>query len=385
MVCTYAKASASRIDRKKDRCKVSQSSHINRFQLSCYRLGIAIGQAKQLHDDGMPPVDPTLGVADKNTPDDVPAFGSATVIIRGRLIPFADELERSTDWRELATKLVDQTLETWHWCSELSYDELYRLDSRPVETKLEELIHLLSSTIVDCSDALSETWFRLGTLIPAGNATEKYVVNQHMVVKDAELESTEYPEVPETHHPHFSLTGTGEYEWRPHHHDRIEKLCGQVGVPQCQLFPDIGITDEPDVSNNLSPEFHWAFTRIAAGIAWLCQDCGNADRRNTECGIVSNIKSQGSNCKNASRDSIESNPAHLDLQLDEERRVVTRMGKDSDPTGPRSGSDRVCRGGSWGDGPRGCRSALRSRGSPAGRVFYLGFRVSSSVPAEPVK
>jgi len=57
----------------------------------------------------------------------------------------------------------------------------------------------------------------------------------------------------------------------------------------------------------------------------------------------------------------------------------------SDPTGPRSGSYRVFRGGSWVVIPRYCRSALRGWNAPSFRDFVLGFRVSSSVPAEPVK
>jgi formylglycine-generating enzyme required for sulfatase activity len=57
----------------------------------------------------------------------------------------------------------------------------------------------------------------------------------------------------------------------------------------------------------------------------------------------------------------------------------------SDPTGPRSGSGRVIRGGSWSGIPRHCRSAIRHRITPIGRSSNIGFRVSSSVPAEPVK
>jgi formylglycine-generating enzyme required for sulfatase activity len=43
------------------------------------------------------------------------------------------------------------------------------------------------------------------------------------------------------------------------------------------------------------------------------------------------------------------------------------------------GSYRVIRGGGWGDGARGCRSATRSSGRPGDRYFDVGFRLSRSV------
>ena len=46
----------------------------------------------------------------------------------------------------------------------------------------------------------------------------------------------------------------------------------------------------------------------------------------------------------------------------------------SDPTGPSSGSDRVVRGGGWGDDAERCRSANRSYGTRDFRYSYLGFR-----------
>ena len=52
----------------------------------------------------------------------------------------------------------------------------------------------------------------------------------------------------------------------------------------------------------------------------------------------------------------------------------------TDPQGPPSGSNRVLRGGRWGGGPQGCRSADRSGASPGCRVSGLGFRVLA-VPA----
>ena len=46
-----------------------------------------------------------------------------------------------------------------------------------------------------------------------------------------------------------------------------------------------------------------------------------------------------------------------------------------DPQGPSAGSFRVLRGGSFLDEPRFCRAAYRSRGGPAGRDYFVGFRV----------
>jgi formylglycine-generating enzyme required for sulfatase activity len=48
----------------------------------------------------------------------------------------------------------------------------------------------------------------------------------------------------------------------------------------------------------------------------------------------------------------------------------------ADPTGPKHGSLRVLRGGSWGTGPWSCRSAFRSGSVPRNRDVDFGFRVT---------
>ena len=48
----------------------------------------------------------------------------------------------------------------------------------------------------------------------------------------------------------------------------------------------------------------------------------------------------------------------------------------TDPVGPRTGSRRVWRGGSWNLSARVCRAAHRSRATPATTRDYLGFRVA---------
>ena len=50
----------------------------------------------------------------------------------------------------------------------------------------------------------------------------------------------------------------------------------------------------------------------------------------------------------------------------------------TDPTGTRTGSIRVHRGGSWSHAAENCRSAYRGRGYPSSRYDYSGFRVSLS-------
>jgi formylglycine-generating enzyme required for sulfatase activity len=56
-------------------------------------------------------------------------------------------------------------------------------------------------------------------------------------------------------------------------------------------------------------------------------------------------------------------------------------GPATDPKGPRSGSSRVIRGGSWLHFAESCRSAYRSGDDPANRFNFLGFRVAvSSTP-----
>ena len=58
----------------------------------------------------------------------------------------------------------------------------------------------------------------------------------------------------------------------------------------------------------------------------------------------------------------------------------------SDPTGPKEGSSRVYRGGSWNNLAALCQSALRSGNNPSLRINYLGFRVAlspSGIPQSP--
>jgi formylglycine-generating enzyme required for sulfatase activity len=51
----------------------------------------------------------------------------------------------------------------------------------------------------------------------------------------------------------------------------------------------------------------------------------------------------------------------------------------TNPSGAEQGSYRVIRGGSWGDGAGGCRSAYRGRGAPGIRGGILGFRLARRV------
>ena len=55
----------------------------------------------------------------------------------------------------------------------------------------------------------------------------------------------------------------------------------------------------------------------------------------------------------------------------------------ADPVGPEGGSDRVYRGGCWGNDPAGCRSAYRGYNVvPSYRDSGLGFRVARSQSAK---
>ena len=54
----------------------------------------------------------------------------------------------------------------------------------------------------------------------------------------------------------------------------------------------------------------------------------------------------------------------------------SRLQGGDNPTGPKSGSRRVNRGGSWFNGAQRCRSALRDYNSPGFQIFNLGFRVA---------
>lgn len=53
-----------------------------------------------------------------------------------------------------------------------------------------------------------------------------------------------------------------------------------------------------------------------------------------------------------------------------------------DPTGPESGSERVFRGGSWGDHAGYCRVAARGGYSPRFRDFHLGFRLPADLDGD---
>ncbi|MDR2718654.1 MAG: SUMF1/EgtB/PvdO family nonheme iron enzyme [Treponema sp.] len=55
-------------------------------------------------------------------------------------------------------------------------------------------------------------------------------------------------------------------------------------------------------------------------------------------------------------------------------------GAQTDPQGAVTGTNRVGRGGSWGNYGRDLRSALRGDDTPSGRGDYLGFRLVRSVP-----
>jgi formylglycine-generating enzyme required for sulfatase activity len=55
-------------------------------------------------------------------------------------------------------------------------------------------------------------------------------------------------------------------------------------------------------------------------------------------------------------------------------------GSVNDPLGDSNGSCRVMRGGSWNFDAQYCRSANRSGNSPVNRIYYLGFRLSRSLP-----
>jgi formylglycine-generating enzyme required for sulfatase activity len=59
-------------------------------------------------------------------------------------------------------------------------------------------------------------------------------------------------------------------------------------------------------------------------------------------------------------------------------------GSVADPTGPVSGSLRIMRGGSWGDGGQLCRSAFRGRSEPGYRNGSFGFRAVLAPQSPPV-
>jgi formylglycine-generating enzyme required for sulfatase activity len=65
------------------------------------------------------------------------------------------------------------------------------------------------------------------------------------------------------------------------------------------------------------------------------------------------------------------------------RRDYYKQSDKDDPSGPKNGSGRVCRGGSWWSSARDCRSARRDNSSPEGRDNYTGFRVVCTVAGAP--
>ncbi|MBL7795560.1 MAG: SUMF1/EgtB/PvdO family nonheme iron enzyme [Saprospiraceae bacterium] len=63
-------------------------------------------------------------------------------------------------------------------------------------------------------------------------------------------------------------------------------------------------------------------------------------------------------------------------------RGIYSTSRQTNPTGPTTGSFRMNRGGSWLDTKGYCRISSRSNDSPENRSYYLGFRVAASVPAQ---
>jgi hypothetical protein len=65
--------------------------------------------------------------------------------------------------------------------------------------------------------------------------------------------------------------------------------------------------------------------------------------------------------------------------------VYYQRGRATDPHGPKRGSYRVLRGGSWGNSAGGCRSACRGGGGPEFRIHGRGFRLAAVPSGRPVK
>ena len=55
-------------------------------------------------------------------------------------------------------------------------------------------------------------------------------------------------------------------------------------------------------------------------------------------------------------------------------------GPQVDPLGPAAGSNRIYRGGGWGNYTRGCRSANRLWDLPGRRSTSMGFRLARTIP-----
>jgi formylglycine-generating enzyme required for sulfatase activity len=55
-------------------------------------------------------------------------------------------------------------------------------------------------------------------------------------------------------------------------------------------------------------------------------------------------------------------------------------GTQVDPAGPRVGTVRVARGGSWANAPEYCRASYRFGGNPTSTYSTVGFRVAMDVP-----
>src|SRR5262249_8307943 len=61
-------------------------------------------------------------------------------------------------------------------------------------------------------------------------------------------------------------------------------------------------------------------------------------------------------------------------------RYQRRLTDETDPHGPKSGENRVLRGGGWDRSPWHCRSAYRHSPTPDYRGAYMGFRVVQTLP-----
>jgi len=63
----------------------------------------------------------------------------------------------------------------------------------------------------------------------------------------------------------------------------------------------------------------------------------------------------------------------------QQRASGVQQSASENPSGPKTGSSRVIRGGSWCDPAGYCRSAYRNRDWPSYRYDFLGFRLSRTV------
>lgn len=131
----------------------------------------------------------------------------------------------------------------------------------------------------------------------------------------------------------------------------------------------------------LPTEAEWEYAcRAGTGTAWSFGDdenrCGEYAWIMSNCGAATRAAGQ----KTANAFGLQDLHGNVSEWCADWYAQPDQAGDSIDPTGPKSGTARVLRGGNWSDEARAVRSAARNCLDPAGRTDGTGFRCLLTLP-----